>query len=114
MVILSPSANLYGIDPSTSSLNISFKRLVRKFTCKGLFSYSFSCVPLVDFMSMRNTPPFLNSIYGDENYETIKKKNGPTLACVVEISLSLYRETPFSLNKRPVDLPILNSSSPFS
>jgi hypothetical protein len=34
-----------------------------------------------------------------------------TLACVVEISLSLYKLTPFSLNNLPVERPILKISS---
>ena len=35
-----------------------------------------------------------------------------TFACVVDISLSLYKLTPFSLNNFPVDRPILKTSSP--
>jgi hypothetical protein len=52
-------------------------------------------VPLVLRTSTKNACPFLIS----------------NLACVVEISLSLYKLTPFSLNNLPVDLPILNVSS---
>ena len=39
-------------------------------------------------------------------------KHESTLAWVVEISLSLYKLTPFSLNSFPVDRPILKISSP--
>ena len=41
-----------------------------------------------------------------------RSKSMLTFACVVEISLSLYKLTPCSLKAFPVDLPILNTSSP--
>jgi hypothetical protein len=80
---------------------------------QGSVAHPLSCVPFVLPTSTRKTCPLRNSICeGDVSQED--KQTAQTLAWVVEISLSLYRLTPFSRKRRPVDRPILKTSSPFS
>lgn len=130
--MMSPSLSLSGVRASTSTLSVKeecggngeeqseYMLRVSANVSYVWVTYLFSCVPLVDLASIRKTCPFLNSICKETQcvrglyYDKVpqRSKSMLTFACVVEISLSLYKLTPCSLKAFPVDLPILNTSSP--
>jgi hypothetical protein len=115
-VMTSPSFRRSGVWGATSTLWSRTRELcdyTTKYTNGS--AYLFNWVPLVESASIKKTCPLRISTCGSEDYydeHALQPCNQRTVACVVDISLSLYKLTPFSLNCFPVDLPILNTSSP--